>query len=358
MIQPTQPVQRFSFALVGCGEIALSSARAIAASGVGRLVACVDPNRALAEDLSRRHGGRPHTALEEALSSEQIDGVIIATPHHFHRDLAIAALEAGKHVIVEKPLARNTTEAAQIIQVATQRALRLSVFFPLRYSPEMIWARDFIAGGALGRILGIRLVEHLYKEMPYWTGGASGRSRVAWRGVKEKSGGGVLLMNIIHQLDLMRHLTGLEVEKVYCEYDTLDTPIDVEDVVAMSLRFDGRAIGIIDASTCMVGDGPSDLRLWGSDGQVVLTAPFRYLTLQARPGRATGEWCRLPRLQKTNPRAAFLREFVQAVWEERSTPCPGEDGLAVQAIIDAAYESMSAGRTIAPRDVLAAAQAR
>ncbi len=350
--------QSFRFALAGCGEIAVANARAIAATDAASLSACIDPDERLAQDLAKRHGGTAFASLGKALIATAFDAVIVSTPHHLHRPIALEALEAGKHVIVEKPLGRDLAEAREIVAAARTHRAQVSVFFPMRYRPEIVWAREFIARGGVGKVLGIRIVDHLYKEMAYWTGGASGRSRVAWRGIREKSGGGVLIMNIIHLLDLVRHLTGLEVGRVYAEHDTLDTPVDVEDTVAMVVKFESKAIGMIDASTCMVGDGPKDLRIWGSDGQIVLTKPYRYISLKSGAGSAIGEWRRLPRLEGLPERAGFLREFVTAVQAGQAAPSSGKEGLLIQAVIDAAYMSMTEGRPIRPADLIAAVQAK
>ena len=155
-------------------------------------------------------------------------------------------------------------------------------------------------------------------------------------------------MNIVHMLDIVRHLTGMEPHRVYAEYGTVDTPVDVEDILAVVLKFDGGAIGMIDASTCMVGKGPRDLRISGSNGQIVLMPPFRYITLKAGVAPRTGEWQRLPRLKNVSPRAAFLRGFFGALRRGEIPPAPGQDGLAVQAIMDAAYQSMTIGRPVRP----------
>ena len=337
----------FGFAIAGCGEIALRNARAFAASGAGTLLWAVDPNRALADDLARRHGGRATEALSEALGDPRVQAVLIAAPHDLHVRLALEAIEAGRHVIVEKPLARTADEARRIAAAARQRGVRAEAFYALRFYPETMAARQLVSEGTLGAVHGGSISEHFTKEMPYWYGGSSGRSRSSWRAWRERSGGGVLIMNLCHHLDRLLHLTGARVEWISAATGRRNVPGDVEDVAALILRLQGGAIVSVDASTSAPGGGDARIALRAEHGQIALDPPPRFLALRKNPHGPTNRWCALPVGDEVTARSRFIRAFVEGAARDPGGASRGlADALHVQEILDAAYESAASGRPV------------
>jgi predicted dehydrogenase len=335
------------FALAGCGEIALRNARAIAASGAGPLLWAVDPNRALAEDLARRHAARASDSLAEALADPRVGAVIVAAPHDLHAPVALEALQAGRHVLVEKPLARTADEARRIASVARERGVALQAFYALRFYPETVAARRLLGEGTLGEVHAVTLSEHLTKEMPYWFGGSSGRSRSSWRASRERSGGGVLLMNLCHHLDRLVHLTGRRVEWVSCETASRNVPGDVEDVVAAILRLEGGAIVSLDASTSAPGGGEASIVLRAEHGRIALDPPPRFLALRRNPFGPTNAWCALPTGDEVTARGRFIRAFADEAMGPRAAGSQGlQDALHVQEILDACYASAETRRPV------------
>lgn len=333
-------------AMVGCGEIALKNAQAVSASGAAEIRWAVDPDRALSRDLARRFGGNETADAEQALSDPEVDAVFICTPHHLHVSLGLKAARLGKHLIVEKPLARSALEAATLIQTAREAGVLLSTCYPMRFLPQTVTARALIREGGLGRIVGMRIADHLYREMSYWYGGASGRSRSTWRSSREQSGGGVLLMNLCHYLDAMLFVTGLRARRVYCELDRFSAPGDVEDLVALTVRMEGGPIASLEASTCAPGGGERAFQIWGDDGQVALDDPPRFLSLKKTSVGNTGEWRHLPTGGEHEARTEFVRAYAAAALRASPNPADPESSLAVQALIDAAYESARLGAPV------------
>jgi predicted dehydrogenase len=340
-------MSRIGFAIVGCGEIALKNAQALAASGAASLRWAVDPNRSLAEDLARRYGARSGAALAEALSDPEVGAVLVSAPHDLHAPLALEALSGKRHVIVEKPLARTAQEARTCLDAARTSGVTLAACYPMRFFPETIAARQLLSEGALGRLDAVVISEQLSKEMPYWFGGVSGRSRSSWRASREKSGGGVLIMNLCHHLDRLLDLSGERVERVFAEMDRRSAPGDVEDVLAMTLRLTGGAIVAIDAGTSAPGGGESRFLLRGEHGQIALDAPPRFLTLRRNAHGPANRWCALPAGSDVEARAGFFRSFVQgALSQDAAWARALEQAYHVQEIMDAAYESARTGRPV------------
>jgi len=333
------PSRRLGIAFVGCGEIALRNAQAVADAGVAEIRWAIDTSEDLARDFAGRWGGRVASGIASALDDPQVDSIFICTPHHLHAPLCLQAVAAGKHVLVEKPIARDAPEAATMIEGARAAGVVLSTCYPMRYLPEVLAAKGLVREGAVGRIHGAKIAEHIYREISYWFGGSSGRSRSSWRTRRETSGGGVLLMNLCHHLDALLFITGLRPDRIYCESDRFAAPGDVEDLVALTIRMTGGAIVSMDASTCAPGGGHRVFEIWGADGQIALDEPPRFLSLRRNALGSPNEWSHLPRGAERGARRDFVRAFAAAVLGAAANPVPPEESLAVQLLIDAAYRS-------------------
>ena len=283
--------------------------------------------------------------------ASDVDAVFIATPHHLHAPLASRAARSGLHVIVEKPLAHSLESAREIVQVTRDHGVTLSVCFPFRYEEHVVAARQLIDAGVLGDPRGAVISYAADKPQSYWIGGYSGRAASGWRSRRSESGGGVLMMNLCHYLDLVRHLTDLEVEAVSATTEGWDDD-GVEQTVAVSIRYEDGAVGSAFGSSSVCGSAPSELRLWGTDGQVVLEPEPRFYTLRALGGAQPGQWHALPEPGGIDVRIRFVERFAAAVREQRPPDISGEDGLAVQAVIEAAYESARTGTVVRPADLL------
>ncbi|MCS7253379.1 MAG: Gfo/Idh/MocA family oxidoreductase [Armatimonadota bacterium] len=346
---------KMRFGIIGCGEIAVRTAEAIAQSESATVVATMDVNEGLAKDLAERHNVRYSTDLDELLSWDDVDAVYISTPHHLHAPQAIRSAEAKKHIVVEKPMALNVAEAKEMIEACKSNGVVLSVCFPMRYLPHIRKAKELLSKGTIGRVVGISIKVLIDKPASYWTGGYTGRAKTDWRMHKETAGGGILIMNAIHNIDWMRYLTGLEVERVYAEYGTLVTEgIDVEDVACVVLRYANGAVGMIEALSCAAGSyGPgqwSGDRIYGTHGTIVLTEPLRLYTKVGDLGYPTNQWIEVPsREMERNDRKLFIDDFVRSVSEGKEPLVSAYDGLVSVAIIEAAYISLECG---SPVDVM------
>ena len=335
--------------IIGCGEItSKSTAPAFEEARNVKIGMVMDVVEWTAEDLGRKYRVPYTTDLKEILSNRDIDFVYIATPHHLHAPLAIEAAKAGKHVIVEKPIAISLDQADAIIAECRRNRVKLSTCFPLRYMSHIMKAKELVDKGVLGGMIGVRITNLGAKPASYWMGGFTGRIKSDWRTSKEKSGGGVLIMNSIHDIDFMRYITGLEPRRVYSQYDTYLTPVEVEDFITVTIRYSNGAIGIIEASSCVdLGPGPSETygnRIYGSDGQLIIPSPYGPLFLWLYTARDTefGEartWHKIALEKGPNHLTRFVEDFADAVLSGKDPPVTGEDGRRALEIVIAAYES-------------------
>src|SRR5829696_2607365 len=207
-------MDRLRIGMIGCGEIAVRMATAIASSQHAQHVMVMDTQAALAQDLGETYGVPWTDRVDDLLANPEVDAAYIAVPHHLHAPLTIQAAEAGKHILVEKPIATTLADAEAMIAAARANGVWLSVNFHAQVDPLRQAARDLVAQGTIGQVVGTRIVFRGDKPASYWTSGYSGRVATDWRVKKATAGGGVLIMNAIHDLNTLRFITGLEVGRV------------------------------------------------------------------------------------------------------------------------------------------------
>ena len=210
--------------------------------------------------------------------------------------------------------------------------------------------RRLIADGAIGEVIGTRIVLRIEKGPWYWSGGYTGRVRSDWRGSKARAGGGLLIINTVHDLNMLRFVTGLEVTRLSCEYDTLATPVEVEDIVSVAYRYANGAIGAVDACSAVRGQDPFEeiYRIYGDAGQIIRGSPPRIFVTNAVAGLTRGVWQDVP-VAADGPRGdrvAVVDGFARAVLAGEPPPVRAEDGWAALAFITAAYRSGREHRTI------------
>ena len=328
--------------MIGCGEIAVRTAEGIAQAENAQHVMVMDIREEMAKDLGERYQVPYTTDLQELLANPDVDAVYIATPHYLHAPLTIQSLEAGKHVLCEKPIATTLADADAMIAKAEERGLKLSIAYDAQVTAELVRLHEMIADGLLGGVLGTRIVYRGDKPASYWHGGFTGRVKNGWRTRKETSGGGVLIMNTVHDLNTLRYVTGLEASRVYCEYDTFITPVEVEDYIVLTIRYQNGAIGILEAGSAIAGGDPRGAvnRIYGERGQVILSQPPQIFIREPWDDLPVGEWYEMPVDEEASRgRKAMIEGFAQAVLEDTEPPVRAWDGRAALEIIVAAYES-------------------
>lgn len=343
--------ERLRIGMIGCGEIAVQTAKGIAGASNAEHVMVMDVDQRVAHDMAETYGVPATTNVEELLANPSVDAVYIAVPHYLHAPLTIQALRAGKHVLVEKPIATTLQDADAMIAAAREAGKTLSVAYTAQVDPASQAAHKLVADGAIGKVTGTRIVYRGDKPESYWHSGYSGRIQTDWRVSKAKAGGGVLIMNTVHDLNTIRFITGLEVDRVFCEYDTYVTPVEVEDYLAMTYRYTSGAIGTLEAGSAIRGRDPMREvnRVYGEKGQILLGNPPQVYITEATAGLKAGDWQPLPVAepgQKGGGRVAIVEGFAGAVLAGKAPPVRAEDGRAALEIILAAYTSGEEHRVV------------
>jgi predicted dehydrogenase len=343
------------FGFVGAGEIAVQSAAAVAEAPSASLASVFDVDAALASDLAARHGARVVGSLDELLADVAVDAVYVCAPHRFHRETSVRAAEGGKHVFVEKPMGVSVDDAEAIVGACEASGVACGVAFVVRWAPAYERARALVASGASGDVTGFRITYRGDKPDSYWTGGWSGRASGDWRKHWATAGGGVLLMNTIHDLDAILWITGLRVARVRGAIATDLGAGEVEDSGLAILEADGGALGSIEAHAALPGgDAPGARwinRIAGTEGQILLPTPWGLDGL-ALYRRAEDRWEEVEPDIGLDARAAAFDAFARAVLAGEEPPVPGRDGVRASRLVHAIYESARSGTPVVFADVV------
>lgn len=251
------------FGIVGCGMISRFHARAIAELPGARLVGCSSRTRAAAEKFAEETGCIAYHGLEQMLADPAVQVVTICTPSGDHLEPAVAAMRAGRHVLVEKPLEINTARCDQLIAVAQEQGVLLGTIFPSRFQSCWQILRRAIQAGRFGTLtLGDAFVKWFRTQQYYDSG--------AWRGTWALDGGGALMNQAIHTVDLLLWLLG-DVAAVSAFTTTRGHErIEVEDVAVASLRYKSGALGVIEATTSSFPGQLKRIEIHGTAGSAIV----------------------------------------------------------------------------------------
>jgi len=337
--------QRVSFGLIGCGSVAPYHVHAFQKSSLARLALVADADAEIARRFGERFGVSAARTVDELLSFTGIQAVSIATPPGTLATLGAQAARAGKHVLAEKPLASTVEEARALIETCRNAGIKLSVWLERRYQPFAVKARELIQNGTLGPIFLITVNTLVYKTASYWNYGFRNEGpSTDWRRSRTLSGGGVLLINTIHQLDLAAFISGLRVVDVFAR--TIGGAGEVENVALASLRCSRGELINVTASSSAFGLGNFPVYasrdiLVGAEGSLILSTP---LELKHRViGTKSFE---LPLLDLVDSKALAVDDFAKVILEGREPPISPMDALKALTVVKAAYRSAETGERV------------
>ncbi len=339
--------------MIGVGIIGLGMAvrphalalRDLEAEGRVRVLGGSAPSAARRAAFAASWGWPAFDSVSSLLAAPGLDLVLILTPPRTHLPLAEQALAAGKHLLVEKPVEWDAARAAALAGAAGRAGRRAGVVFQHRYRPAARRQKLAIGDGAHGSILSASASIRWWRDEAYFA--------TPGRGMKERDGGGVLLTQAIHTLDLLLHLAG-PVDSVMGIAKTSPLrAIDTEDVAAAALRFASGAIGAVDATTVARPGFPERIEIAGTRGSAVLAAERLELHLAgAEPevldrGSAGGGGAD-PMAFDHGPHRAMIAEMLDAIAQGRAPANDVATGLPVQRLIEAWLRSSASGRSEAP----------
>ena len=263
-------------AVVGCGAIHTQHIDAITRMDDVVLVAVVDTNNIKGQESAEKNDCLYFPDYQEILSNSDIDVIHICTPHYQHKEMIIAALQAGKDVFCEKPVALNRQEVAEIAAVQAQTGKTVGVCYQNRFNATTQALLNCVRQHELGEIKGIRAFLTWDRRAPYYV-------ESGWRGHKATEGGSLLINQAIHTLDLMQ-LVGNGVEKLKSQIDTafLADVIDTEDSAMIAMQMKNGARGLFYGSNGYTHNAPIFLEVHGEKGTAILNNAELIITTDKR----------------------------------------------------------------------------
>ncbi|QIN81546.1 gfo/Idh/MocA family oxidoreductase [Rubrobacter tropicus] len=334
----------FGVGIVGAGTIGAVHARAIGEIEEARLVAVAEPREEAGRTLAGENGAGWHADAGALLGRDDVDVVVLCTPSGMHPDAAVAAAEAGKHVITEKPMAVTLEGLDRMIWATREAGVTLSVIFQYRFNREALRLKRALDAGLFGRpVLGNALV-HWHRNQAYYD------EKGGWRGTWDLDGGGALMNQSVHAVDLLQWLLG-PVESLCAYADTLTHDIETEDVASAALRFTSGALGAIQGTTSTHADYPLKVEIRGTEGGATFE---RSRLTDWRPAReeevlSAGELAAFPDAPEEPFGAAHerqLRAIFSALREGTEPPIPGEEARKAVEIILGIYRAASEGERV------------
>jgi UDP-N-acetyl-2-amino-2-deoxyglucuronate dehydrogenase len=329
------------FAVVGCGRIAPRHLQSLRDLPCARTVAVADVIESRAARLAKEYDATPYTDYRRMLERDDIDVVNICTPSGLHAQMGIDALQAGKHVIVEKPMALSLADADRLIDTAAATGRKLCVVLQNRYNPPMQDLRRVVDEGRLGRVLLGNATVRWYRPQEYYEDG--------WHGTWALDGG-ALMNQSIHHIDALQWLMG-PAQSVFAYTGTLAHQMEAEDAGVATIRFAEGRLGVVEGSTLTYPENlEGSVALFGECGSVKVggTALNRKV-LWKIAGELEHERTLLRREEVDPPSVygyshqAVIADMVEAIRNDRPSRTHGLEGRRSVALVLAMYESARTG---------------
>lgn len=346
--------EKLGFAIIGCGRISGKHIEGITAHAEeARLVAVSDlidsrmdaAHEKLCNLVGTKISLKKYRDYRRLLEDPEVDVVCVATESGYHAQITIDALEAGKHVVVEKPMALSTDDADKMIAVARKKNLKLCVCHQNRFNPPVQKLRKALEEGRFGKLIyGVASIRW-NRDMDYYR-------QASWRGTWALDGG-TLMNQCIHNIDLLQWMLG-PVEHLYAQTDTFLREIEAEDTGVAVLRFKNGCLGVIEGTACVYPRNLEEtLSIFGEKGTVCIggLAVNRIETWRfADPDMEPEE--EVLKNQDKDPDTVYgyghiplIGDMIRAIKENREPLVNGEEGKKAVEIVLGIYKSV---RTKAP----------
>lgn len=338
-------MRKTKFGIIGCGMIAKWHADSFEAIENAELIGVYDMNYEFAKKFAESRGCRCFETMEELLECDEIDVVSICTPSGLHAEIAVRAANAGKHIIVEKPMAITHKQIDDMTEACEKNGVKVAVISQLRFTESVKKVKKAIDNGELGDIILADVYMKYYRSPEYY-------ASAKWRGTWSLDGGGALMNQGIHGIDVLQYLVG-GVKSVIGNCKTLARDIEVEDTANVLVEYKNGALGTIQGTTSVNPGYPRIIEISGTNGTIVLQEdtiirwdvngkeldPSEIKTSSyggsKNPGDISNEYHILQ-----------IRDLIDAIENDRRPMCDIYEGRKPVDIILAAYESSRTGKKV------------
>jgi predicted dehydrogenase len=338
----------FHFGIIGGGGISDTHARAANEIDGVQVSAFAGANTEKVQALANKHGGAAYADLNSFLSHQPMDAVIIGSPSGLHAQEGIECARRGLHVLVEKPIDVTVEKSDALIAECEKNNVKLAVCYQDRFAADSNRLKELIGNGDLGKLILISGRVKWYRPPEYY-------SSSRWRGKLALDGGGALINQAIHTVDLLLWLLG-DVKRVYAKSLTALHDIESEDTVVATLEFANGAIGTLEAATSVYPGYDRRIEITGSEGTIIFEHDRIIAADLKKPiaggldttAKDTNRSSSSPIVSDVSGHKRIIEDFVNAVQTNDTPRCDGHEGRRSVVLVEAIYES---ARTNKPIDV-------
>lgn len=329
------------FGILGCGMIANIHSMAINKIEDAVLAGVTDVYLESAKAFGEKYAVSVYESYNAMLEDADIDAVCICTPSGFHADAAIKALQAGKHVVLEKPMALTVKDADTVNEAVQESGCLLTVISQLRFSKDVQKVKRLVEAGAFGKLVFCDLYMKYWRDPAYY-------SSSSWKGTFKFDGGGALMNQGIHGVDLLLYIAG-NATVVKGKVKTISHNIEVEDAATAVLEFENGALGVIEASTCAHQGFDRKIEIIGDRGYVILrentieelVIDGKDLTEGTGDGVGSAGTARDAAAVKSDMHELQIRNLIRAIQGKEPLLIDAKEGRKAVKLIRDIYESSS-----------------
>lgn len=288
------------------------------------------------------------TNWKELVQREDVDAVCVVTPPASHEEIVVACAEAGKHVMCEKPIAINLLQADRMINACKKAGVKFGVIFMYRFMDQAQLIKKAIDDGKLGKLISVDCSGKCFRSDEYYASGA-------WRGTWKGEGGGSLISQTVHFIDLMLYLVG-DVKELYGRYMTTIHPeIEVDDAANASFKLQNGAIGTVQSATAVKPGYPRHIEIHGEKGTIKIVEEeivewkvegMNEEDFLTKEKVDSGDTATGAGYVATENHRRQLLDFIHSIWEDRAPMVDGEEGRRTLEFIRAIYQSGDTGKVV------------
>lgn len=332
--------------ILGGGNISRTHARAASEIAGVKITAICGQNIEKVKELAGAFGSNPYDDIETFFKHKPMDVVLIGSPSGLHAEHGMQAARAGVHILMEKPVAISTEQTDALIAECEKAGVKLGVFFQDRVAPDIVKLKELIDAGKLGKPILTSAQVKWYRPPEYYK-----ESR--WRGIWALDGGGALMNQGVHTVDLLLWLMG-DVRSLWAKAITALHEIEVEDTVVAALEFSDGAIGTLEAATSAYPGFSRRLELTGTQGTIILEND-RLAVVKLRqtlpdvviqPPALADERTVSATISDTRGHRTIIEDFLQAIATDRQPLCNGYEARRSVELIQAVYHSSKTGQAV------------
>ena len=281
------------------------------------------------------HISRGYTCIDELLCQTDIDAVYIATPVFCHKEQVKAAADAGKHILLEKPMGITVSEAEEIREYCMEKNVLLGIGFMMRFHDAHQKIKKLIQTDAIGEVVSA------YAKFNCW---ASPETETMWRQIRKKGGGGAMMDMGIHCVDLLQYITGLHTKSVmaFCG-NQIFSYVDVDDAATAIMKMDNGAFFVVEANFNIPEEFGCKFEIYGTKGCVLAENTLGQTETGEVRIKTTKQIEQVLEYTKGNMYTKEIEAFSNAILQQEEVPVTSLEGVVNQKIIEAIYKSQEMG---------------